>query len=313
MLAVPVEFDPACLHSRFLIHVRVPFDRGDTARGSRPSVDSARFPEGVPNDRGRGAMRQASWPHCAAVMDARGVATLRIERSGVLNILGSSTVTDLTGALDELAGWDDLRVLVLRGTGDRAFIGGADIKEMAGLDRPGAEAFISRLHGLCEAVRRFPAPVIARLAGWTLGGGLEVAMACDLRVAADDAHFGMPEVKVGIPSVIHAALMGRQMGDGRARWLILTGENIGAAEALQGGLVGKVVPAAALDAEIERVCAALAEQGPQAMRIQKRLLRAFEEQPLAESTRGSIAAFGSAFETGEPQRYMGEFLRRKRH
>lgn len=257
-------------------------------------------------------MTRKQWPRCTADVDERGVATLSITESGVLNVLGTPTIEDLTRALTELAGWPALRVLVLRGSGDRAFVGGADIGEMAALDAASGRAFITRLHGLCEAVRHFPAPVIARLSGYCLGGGLELAMACDLRIAADNAWFGMPEVKVGIPSVIHAALMRGQIGDGRARWMLLTGENIGAAEALANGLVGKVVPADALDAEIASLCALLAGYGPAALRLQKGLLRVFEEMPLAEATRHSIGEFGKAFDSGEPQRFMGEFLARKK-
>ena len=100
-------------------------------------------------------------------------------------------------------------------------IGGADIKEMARLDQKSAEKFITGLRDLCEAVRIFPAPVIACLPGWCLGGGLEVAAACDFRIAAHDAKFAMPEVRVGIPSVIHAALLPRLIGWGRTRWLVM--------------------------------------------------------------------------------------------
>ena len=130
--------------------------------------------------------------------------------------------------------------MILAGQSEKSMIGGADIKEMAKLDQKSAEAFITRLRDLCEAVREFPAPVIARLPGWCLGGGLEVAAACDFRIAAHDAHFGMPEVQVGIPSVIHAALLPRLIGWGRARWLVMTAENIDAPTALAWGLVDKV-------------------------------------------------------------------------
>ncbi len=119
----------------------------------------------------------------------------------------------------------------------KSMIGGADIKEMARLDQKSAEKFITGLRDLCEAVRVFPAPVIARMPGWCLGGGLEVAAACDFRIAGYDAKFGMPEVRVGIPSVIHAALLPRLIGWGRARWLIMTAETIDAATALAWGLV----------------------------------------------------------------------------
>ena len=141
-------------------------------------------------------------------------------------------------------------------------IGGADIKEMATLDQASAEKFITGLRDLCEAVRAFPAPVIARMPGWCLGGGLEFAAACDFRIAAHDAKFGMPEVRVGIPCVIHAALLPRLIGWGRARWLVMTAENIDAPTALGWGLVDVVAPQGGLDAAVEKTVAALLECAP---------------------------------------------------
>ena len=161
-------------------------------------------------------------------------------------------------------------------------------------------------------MRQFPAPVIARLPGWCLGGGLEVAAACDFRIAAHDAHFGMPEVKVGIPSVIHAALLPRLIGWGRARWLVMTAENIDAPTALAWGLVDVVAEPGGLDAAVERTIKALLECGPEALRTQKALLRQWEELPLMESVNLSVDVFGKSFLSGEPQRMMQGFLNRKR-
>ncbi|WP_020205066.1 enoyl-CoA hydratase [Cupriavidus sp. WS] len=250
--------------------------------------------------------------HAGVEIDGRGVATLTIREAGSLNILGTPVIAALTAAVRELAGRDGVRVLIVRGAGEKGFVGGADIKEMAALTRASGEAFISGLRGLCDALRHFPAPVIARMPGWCLGGGLELALACDIRIAADNAQLGMPEVKVGIPSVIHAALMPRLVGNARATWMLLTGELADAREALAWGLVSKVVPLAGLDAEVERVAALLAGFGPAVVRQQKRLLREWEDAPLDVSIANSVKEFGSAFETGEPQRYMSEFLRRKR-
>ena len=151
-------------------------------------------------------------PHCGIDRDDRNVVRLTICNAGSLNILGSDVIDAIRAGLEQLATDSTIRVLVLAGQSEKSLIGGADIKEMATLDQPSAEAFITRLRDLCEAVRAFPAPVIARLPGWCLGGGLEVAAACDLRIAAHDAKFGMPEVRVGIPSVIHAALLPRLIG-----------------------------------------------------------------------------------------------------
>ncbi|MDU1691625.1 MAG: enoyl-CoA hydratase, partial [Bradyrhizobium sp.] len=175
-----------------------------------------------------------------------------------------------------------------------------------------AEAFITRLAELCDAVRTFPAPVIARLPGWCLGGGLEVAAACDLRVAAHDAKFGMPEVRVGIPSVIHAALLPRLIGWGRTRWLLLTAETVDAPTALAWGLVDAVALAGELDAAVEKAVASLLACGPHALRAQKALLRQWEDLPLKDAIELSVGTFGRAFLTDEPKRLMQGFIDRKR-
>jgi len=205
-----------------------------------------------------------------------------------------------------------IRILVMAGQSEKSMIGGADIKEMAGLDQKSAEAFITRLRDLCEAIRKFSAPVIARIPGWCLGGGLEVAAACDFRIAAHDAKFGMPEVKVGIPSVIHAALLPRLVGWGRARWLVMTAETIDAPTALAWGLVDMVAPPSGLDAAVEHTVSALLKCGPQALRSQKALLRQWQELPLTESVNLSIGVFGRSFLTDEPKRLMQGFIDRKR-
>jgi enoyl-CoA hydratase/carnithine racemase len=252
-------------------------------------------------------------PYCGVVRDPRGVAYLTICNAGPLNILGSAAISGVREGLELLAEETQIRALVIAGQSEKSMIGGADIKEMAKLDQASAEKFITGLRDLCEAVRAFPAPTIARLPGWCLGGGLEFAAACDFRIAAHDAKFGMPEVKVGIPSVIHAALLPRLIGWGRARWLIMTAENIDAPTALAWGLVDVVAPEGGLDDAIEHTIAALLSCGPEALRAQKTLLRQWEELPLKESLDLSIGVFGRAFLTGEPQRLMGDFVNRKRN
>jgi enoyl-CoA hydratase len=251
-------------------------------------------------------------PHCGVDRDGRGVVRLTICNAGSLNILSSAVTDGVREGFEKLARDRDIRAVVLAGQSEKSMIGGADIKEMAKLDQRSAEAFITRLRDLCEAVRHFPAPVIARLPGWCLGGGLEVAAACDFRVAAHDAMFGMPEVKVGIPSVIHAALLPRLIGQGRARWLVMAAENIDAPTALAWGLVDAVAKPAGLDAAVEHTVKALLECGPEALRTQKELCRRWEEMPLSEAINFSVAEFGKSFLTGEPQRMMQGFLDRKK-
>ena len=250
--------------------------------------------------------------HCGITRDGRGVVRLAVSNAGSLNILSSAVTDGVREGFERLAGDKSVRVVILTGQSDKSMIGGADIKEMAKLDQKSAEAFITRLRDLCESIRRFPAPVIARLPGWCLGGGLEVAAACDVRIAAHDAKFGMPEVKVGIPSVIHAALLPRLIGFGRARWLVMTAENIDAPTALAWGLVDTVAKPGGLDEAVELTVKALLECGPEALRVQKELCRGWEELSLAESVNRSVTEFGKSFLSGEPQRMMGGFLNRKR-
>jgi enoyl-CoA hydratase len=251
-------------------------------------------------------------PYCGVDRDPRGVVRLTICNAGSLNILGTAAINGVREGLEALATDKQIRALVIAGQSEKSMIGGADIKEMARLDQKSAEKFITGLRDLCEAVRAFPGPVIARMPGWCLGGGLEVAAACDFRIAAHDAKFGMPEVRVGIPSVIHAALLPRLIGWGRARWLLMTAENIDAPTALAWGLVDVVAPQGGLDAAVEHTVKALLECGPEALRAQKDLLRQWEELPLKESVDLSIGVFGQSFLNGEPQRLMQGFIDRKR-
>jgi enoyl-CoA hydratase/carnithine racemase len=241
-----------------------------------------------------------------------GMVTVELINSKPLNIVGTGAIGELAQAVRAVGTDGDVRVVVLRGAGDKAFIGGADIHEMVALDRSTAEAFIRRLAGLCEAIRQCPVPVIARLAGYCLGGGLEVAMCCDLRIAESGATFGMPEVAVGIPSVIHAALMPALIGASHASWLLLTGETIGADTAATWGLVHEVVSADALDARIAELTTRLAGFGPNAVRQQKRLLNKWFDMTVHGAIEDSVEQFGLAFLTGEPQQHMRAFLARKK-
>ncbi len=247
-----------------------------------------------------------------ATIDPRGVATLTIDNAAKLNTLHSRLMTTLVAEADALAQRSDLRAVVLRGTGERAFIGGADITEMAALDAATARGFITLVHQSCEALRRIPVPVLARISGYALGAGLEIAASCDLRLAASDARFGMPEVRIGIPSVVEAALLPRLIGWGRTRRLLLTGETIDAAQALAWGLVEEVVPSEELDAAVERVLVSVLASGPHAVRLQKELIRTWEEYTLADAIEHGIDSFVRAWDTDEPTRRMTEFLQAMR-
>jgi len=245
--------------------------------------------------------------------DARGlVARITIDHPSHLNILNTALILALTSAVNSLRAHDRLRVVILTGAGDRAFIGGADIREMVGLDVASAPEFISRLHLACAALRTLPVPVIARVSGYCLGAGLEVAASCDLRVAADHTTFGMPEVTVGIPSVTEAALLPRLIGFGKAAELVLTGATLSAAEAVHCGLVTCVVPRVELDHVVEQWTHAILQAGPTAVRLQKALLHDWAHLPLEQAIERGIASFTEAYRTAEPRELMTQFLQRDR-
>ena len=172
------------------------------------------------------------------------VATICHDRADKLNVIDHEGAEALSVVIRRTAASPDVRVIVLRGAGDGAFIGGADIRVMVDLTPETARSFITSLHDACAAIREAPVPVVARLSGYCLGAGLEIAASCDLRVADTTAKFGMPEVQVGLPSVIEAALLPRLVGWGRAGRLVYTGEMIGAEQACDWGLVECLVPRA---------------------------------------------------------------------
>ena len=240
------------------------------------------------------------------------IAVVSVDNATKLNVVGAALLDELCGALASCAQEAGLRAVVLRGGGDRAFIGGADIAEMAELDPGSARGFITRLHRCCTAVRALQVPVIARIQGFALGAGLEIAAACDLRMAASDARFGMPEVRVGIPSVIEAALLPMLIGWARTRWLLMTGETISAEQAERWGLVERVVAPDQLDGALECAIAAIVTCGPAALAAQKRLMRQWEDMPVTRAIEAGINSFADAFRTDEPQRMMAAFLNRKK-
>lgn len=240
------------------------------------------------------------------------VARVTIENAAKLNTLNSHLMLAFVDELEALTKRDDLRAVVLTGAGDKAFIGGADIFEMAALDAERAEGFITLVHRTCDVLREIPVPVIARINGYALGAGLEVAAACDLRIASSNAVFGMPEVKVGIPSVVEAALLPGLIGWGRTRELLLFGENIDAATALSWGLVEQVVAPDAIDAAVEARLDALLAAGPQAVRLQKKLIREWEDLTLSQAVSRGIEHFAQAYATDEPASMMARFTKRSR-
>lgn len=254
-----------------------------------------------------------TFAHARVTRDARGVYILQIHDAKSLNILASAVTLSLIEAARWIAAQDDARAVVIRGSGERAFVGGANIYEMAELDPQGGRAFITRLRDLCDAVAAIPVPTIARIPGFCLGAGMELAAACDIRLGSHDAVFGMPEVRVGIPSVIHAVLLPALIGPGATNWLLLTGETVDAAQALKWGFLQFASETAGLDELVERTVAPIAASGPRAVRAQKALLRYWGESSIEAGLDRSVAVFGDAFTTDEPRHYMAPFVNRKQH
>lgn len=238
-----------------------------------------------------------------------GVARLTLDRSP-LNVLTPGLIDALGATFRELGADPTLRVLVLAGAG-RAFSAGVDVAAMRDLDTAGARALIGRLRTTVRALEEVPVPTIARLHGHVLGGALELTLGCDLRLAAVSCRLGMPEITVGIPSVIQAALLPGLVGWGRTAELLLGGRPIDAREAERWGLVNRAVEEDALDREVEGWVERFLALPPDALRLQKALLARWRRVDLDTAVALSMDVFARAYATGEPRRAMQAFLERR--
>jgi enoyl-CoA hydratase len=249
-------------------------------------------------------------------LDRRGasghVATISINNQARLNSLSSEVMEAFIAAVRAISEDPALRCVVVTGEGDRAFMGGANLLELEGLNPETARAFLTQVHTMSQVLRDLPVPAIARVNGFCLGAGLEIMAACDMHIASDNAVFGMPEVRIGLPSVVEAALLPQLIGWGRTKVLLYTGDTIDAATALDWGLVERVVPLAELDAALETWVAAIVESGPRAIRLQKELIREWEAMPVSDAILAGIRMMGRAYESDEPHRMVGEALARLR-
>ena len=204
---------------------------------------------------------------------SESIATLTIDRPDVKNALDLRTVTDIRSALQDLAARDDAGVLVVTGAGDAAFVSGADINDIRARGRDEGLAAINS--SLFAEIERFPRPTIAAINGFALGGGCELALACDIRIASETAKFGQPELGLGIiPGAGATQRLPRIVGMGRAKHLILTGEIIDAKQALEIGLVSAVTPAGQLQIRARELAKKILRQGPLAARLAKLALNA---------------------------------------
>ena len=244
---------------------------------------------------------------------ADGVATLTLNRPEALNAFNTEQLRLLEQMLAEVAADPAIRAVVLTGAGERAFAAGADIREMAGLSPDGGLAFGRLGHAVTRAVEALPQPVVAAVNGFALGGGCELAIACDIRIASENAVFAQPEVSLGIPPGWGGSQrLPRLVGPGMAAEMILAGRRVAAAEALRIGLVNRVVPLPDLMPAAAELAATIAANGPVAVRAAKRLMAlAFDGDPVV-GLETECAVFGSVFGTPEQREGMGAFVEKRK-
>ena len=236
------------------------------------------------------------------------VATLTINRPEKRNALDAATRSAITAALDQLERDPAVRAVIVTGAGDKAFIAGADIAEFEG--RAPVDQFRAMSEwSVYQAADRFPKPIIAAINGFCLGGGCEFAMACDIRIAADTAKLGQPEINLGIiPGGGGTQRLPRLVGLGNAFKLLYTGDLIDAAEALRIGLVDEVVPAAELMPRARALAEKIATKSPVALSLMKEAVRASVRAPLDEGLRQEITLFGLAFSSEDKREGVAAFL-----
>jgi enoyl-CoA hydratase len=240
------------------------------------------------------------------------VGIIKINRQEKRNALNIATRNELLVALDMLRQHRDVRVAIITGAGDKAFIAGADISEFEG--RTALEQRqVMRGNRVFDAFEEFPKPIIAMINGFCLGGGCEVALSCDIRIAADTAKFGQPEMNLGIiPGGGGTQRLTRLVGEGKAMELILTGDIIDAAEAKAIGLVNHVVPLADLEARTMEIAQKIAEKSPIALRMGKEAVKGAARMNLREGLEHEIDLFALCFSSEDKEEGVKAFLEKRK-
>jgi len=241
------------------------------------------------------------------------LAIVTINRPEVRNALNSDVVRELTAAFERLARDPQVGAIILTGAGDKAFVAGADIKEMVGKSGLEMQAFSEMGRRLGDAMERCPKPILAAINGYALGGGCEIAMACDLRLASENAKIGQAEINIGIiPGFGGSQRLPRLVGSGWAAQMVFTGEAIDAATAERIGLVNRVVPADRLLEEARSLARKMLEKSPVALSLAKACLRAAQEMPLPQGLSYEAAAFGVVGATQDKVEGMTAFLEKRK-
>ncbi|GIW05311.1 MAG: short-chain-enoyl-CoA hydratase [Dehalococcoidia bacterium] len=241
------------------------------------------------------------------------VATVTINRPQALNALNQGVLEGLAAAFADLAADESCRVIILTGAGDRAFIAGADIAAMAKLSAEEARHFMELGQSVCNRIESAPQIVIGAINGYALGGGCEVALACDLRIASDRAKIGLPEVTLGIiPAWGGTQRLPRIVGIGLAKQLIYTGQQIDAVEAHRIGLFNQIVPADELLPAVRSLVDTILHNGPLALRLAKEVLEATKDADLAVGLKAELEAEVRLFDTADRIEGMTAFVERRR-
>ena len=240
------------------------------------------------------------------------LTTLTISRPEKLNALDASVVLEIASAVAEARTHRATRCLIVTGAGEKAFVAGADIAEMSTMRLDDARAFATAGHAALSALEALPFPAIAAVQGFALGGGCEIALACDFIYASEKAKFGQPEVKLGvIPGFGGTQRLARRVGIARARELVYTGATISAEEARLIGLVNRVVPHADLMRVVKETATTIASMGPLAIAEAKKVLREGEGRLLHAANGIEIEGFAALFETADQKEGMAAFLEKR--
>jgi len=246
-------------------------------------------------------------------VEKRGrVAVMTINRPEKLNALNNKVHSEGVAALDELRKDDDVRVLILTGAGEKSFVAGADISEFEG-KTPVTQRDSFHERSLFNSIDTFPKPVIAMINGFCLGGGNELAMACDIRMASDNARFSQPEINLGIMCGGGGTQrLPRLVGEGRAMEMALTGDMIDAATAERFGLVNHVFPTDQLEAETMKLAEKIAEKAPIALQLSKEAVKFASRSNLDEGLRREVDLFAICFSTEDKKEGVAAFLEKRK-
>ena len=249
------------------------------------------------------------------LLEKKGLyAVATINRPKALNALNSEVLADLNELVDTVNADEEIRALVLTGAGEKSFVAGADIGEMSTLTKAEGEAFGKKGNDVFRKLETMPIPTIAAINGFALGGGCELSMSCDIRICADTAVFGQPEVGLGItPGFGGTQRLARLVSPGMAKQLIYTARNIKADEALRIGLVNAVYPAEELMAAAEKMADTIAKNAPIAVRACKKAINEGLDVTMDEAIVIEEKLFGSCFETADQIEGMGAFLEKRKH